>query len=51
VYGSNWPMKHDIVPLANVIGIVRDYFIAKGERVAEKFFHDNSQAAYVWRMK
>jgi hypothetical protein len=35
------------VPLANVIGIVRDYFIAKGERVAEKFFHDNSQAAYV----
>jgi predicted TIM-barrel fold metal-dependent hydrolase len=47
VYGSNWPMRHDIVPLANVIGIVRDYFIAKGERVAEKFFHDNSQAAYV----
>jgi predicted TIM-barrel fold metal-dependent hydrolase len=51
LYGSNWPMRHDIVPLANVIGIVRDYFTAKGQRVAEKFFHDNSQAAYVWRMK
>ena len=51
VYGSNWPMRHDIVPLANVIGIVRDYFTAKGERVAKKFFHDNSQTAYAWRTK
>ena len=48
IYGSNWPVSDRAAPYATVIGIVREYFTAKGPAVAEKFFYTNSQAAYKW---
>lgn len=49
IFGSNWPVSDGGAPLATVMGIVCDYFTAKGQRAAAKFFHDNSQTAYAWR--
>jgi L-fuconolactonase len=51
VFGSNWPVSEAAAPFATVVGIVRDYFGAKGERAASKFFLGNSQAAYAWRKR
>jgi predicted TIM-barrel fold metal-dependent hydrolase len=51
LYGSNWPLSGGKAPLATVVGIVRDYFTAKGQPVSTKFFHDNSQRAYAWRKR
>ena len=51
IFGSNWPVSDGGSPLATVVGIVRDYFTAKGQRAAAKFFHDNSQTAYAWRRR
>jgi L-fuconolactonase len=49
VFGSNWPVSDGGAPLTTVVGIVHDYFGAKGERAAAKFFLGNSQTAYAWR--
>ena len=49
IFGSNWPVSDGGAPLTTVVGIVRDYFGAKGERAAAKFFLGNSQTAYAWR--
>jgi len=35
-------------PLAGIVGIVRDYVAAKGDRAAAKFFAVNSKAVYKW---
>ena len=51
IFGSNWPVSGSGTPLATVVGIVHDYFTAKGRRAATKFFHDNSQTAYAWRQR
>lgn len=51
VYGSNWPVSSRPAPYEVVVGIVRDYFTAKGEKAAAKFFLANSQAAYGWRKR
>jgi len=51
VFGSNWPVSERGAPFATVLGIVRDYFNAKGERAAAKFFLGNSQIAYAWRKR
>lgn len=51
IFGSNWPVSARAAPFANVVGIVRDYFAAKGERAAEKFFVRNSRTAYGWRKR
>ena len=49
IYGNNWPVSNGGVPYETVVGIVQDYFIAKGEKAAAKFFRSNSQTAYAWR--
>lgn len=49
IFGSNWPVSDGGAPLTTVMGIVSDYFTAKGERAAAKFFYGNSQTAYKWR--
>ncbi len=49
IFGSNWPVSNGGAPYETVVGIVQDYFTAKGETAATKFFHGNSQAAYGWR--
>ena len=51
LFGSNWPVSEHAAPFATVVGVVRDYFAAKGERAAAKFFLGNSQAAYAWRKR
>ena len=49
IFGSNWPVSNGGAPYESVVGIVHDYFAAKGDRAARKFFLGNSQAAYGWR--
>ena len=49
IYGSNWPVSNGGAPYETVVGIVKDYFTARGEKAAAKFFNGNSQAAYGWR--
>jgi predicted TIM-barrel fold metal-dependent hydrolase len=51
IFGSNWPVSDVGAPYATVVGIVRDYFEAKGERATSKFFLKNSQAIYGWRKR
>ncbi|MFM8272025.1 MAG: amidohydrolase family protein [Gemmata sp.] len=51
LFGSNWPVSEGGAPYETVVGIVRDYFAAKGEKAAAKFFRANSQAAYRWRAR
>ncbi len=46
LFGSNWPVSDGGAPYEAVVGIVRDYFSAKGERVVTKFFHGNSRTVY-----
>lgn len=46
IYGSNWPVSNGGAPYETVVGIVKDYFGAKGEKVAAKFFNGNCRAAY-----
>jgi L-fuconolactonase len=46
VYGSNWPVSNGGTPYETVVGIVKDYFGAKGEKVAAKFFSVNCRTAY-----
>lgn len=48
VYGSNWPVSDNAAPYATVLGIVREYFLAKGKAAARKYFQTNAQQAYAW---
>jgi predicted TIM-barrel fold metal-dependent hydrolase len=51
IFGSNWPVSNRGAPYETVVGIVRDYFTARGERAAARFFLGNSQTAYEWRKR
>lgn len=48
VFGSNWPVSNRVAPYASLHKIVADYFSARGQMAAEKFFWKNSLAAYGW---
>ena len=48
VFGSNWPVSNRVAPYASLHKIVADYFGAKGQTAAEKYFWKNSLAAYSW---
>lgn len=48
IFGSNWPVSNRVAPYATLHKIVEDYFGAKGQTVAEKYFWKNSLAAYGW---
>ncbi len=48
IFGSNWPVSDRGATFDVLLGIVRDYFTAKGEKAAAKFFKANSAAAYKW---
>ena len=48
VYGSNWLVCERAAPYRTVFNIVADYFNARGEEAAEKYFWKNSKAAYQW---
>ena len=49
LFGSNWPISNGGAPYKTVVGIVRDYFTARGERAAAGFFLNNSRTAYRWQ--
>ena len=51
IFASNWPVSNKGAPYEAVVGIVRDYFTAKGEKAAARFFLGNSRAAYGWRKR
>jgi len=51
IFGSNWPISNGGAPLETVVGVVRDYFTAKGDLAAAKFFRGNSQLAYAWQKR
>jgi len=51
LYGSDWPNSDPIAPYAVVLGLVREYFGAKGRVAAEKYFYRNSLAAYRWKKR
>lgn len=48
IYGSNWPVSDRGAPYSVVFQIVNDYFTAKGREACEKYFFQNSRAAYRW---
>jgi L-fuconolactonase len=48
VFGSDWPNGDNWGPFETILGVVREYFTAKGREVAEKYFWKNSIAAYRW---
>lgn len=48
LYGSDWPNSEPLGTYAEVLGIVDEYFSAKGPRIREKYFRSNSKAAYRW---
>jgi L-fuconolactonase len=49
VYGSDWPHSDNWGLYQEGLKVVREYFEAKGQKVAEKYFWRNSVAAYRWR--
>lgn len=51
LYGSDWPNSDHWATYPQVLGVVREYFTAKGQVVAEKYFWKNSVAAYRWRRR
>jgi predicted TIM-barrel fold metal-dependent hydrolase len=48
MFGSDWPNSDLWGTYPQVLNIVREYFSAKGQVVAEKFFWRNSVGAYRW---
>ena len=48
LYGSDWPNSDTWAPYDQVLGLVRQYFVAKGPAAANKYFWKNSVAAYRW---
>jgi L-fuconolactonase len=48
IYGSDWPNSDPWGTYAQVLSVVRPYFLGKGREAAEKFFWRNSASAYRW---
>ena len=51
VYGSDWPNSDNWDDYPKVLAVVHEYFSAKGQAVAEKYFWKNSVAAYRWKKR
>jgi len=48
LYGSDWPNGDQWLPVPVGFKIVHEYFMAKGQAAAEKYFWRNSVKAYKW---
>jgi len=46
LYGSDWPNGDQWLPVPAGFKIVQEYFMAKGQSAAEKYFWRNSTKAY-----
>lgn len=51
VYGSDWPNSDNWDDYPKVLAVVHEYFSAKGQSIAEKYFWKNSVAAYRWKKR
>ncbi len=51
LYASDWPNSDHHATYAESISIVRDFVKAKGRQAEEKFFWQNSVAAYRWHRR
>lgn len=51
LYGSDWPNSDQWLPFEDGLGLVRRYFLEKGQSSAEKYFWKNSVAAYNWKKR
>ena len=48
LFGSDWPNSDGVAPIDKVVGVAREYFSGQPRAVAEKYFWENSVAAYKW---
>jgi L-fuconolactonase len=48
IYASNWPVSNRMALYPVVLKVVKEYFTAKGQDAAERYFWRNSLAAYKW---
>jgi predicted TIM-barrel fold metal-dependent hydrolase len=48
LYGSDWPNGDQWLPVPEGFKIVKEYFMAKGQAAAEKYFWRNSVKCYKW---
>jgi predicted TIM-barrel fold metal-dependent hydrolase len=48
LYGNDWPNSDAWAEYPTVLGLVREYFTAKGHAAAKSYFWKNSVAAYRW---
>jgi predicted TIM-barrel fold metal-dependent hydrolase len=48
LFGSDWPNSDPLGTYQQVLAVVREYFMAKGREIADKYFWKNSMAAYRW---
>ena len=51
LYGSDWPNSDHLATYAETLAIVRGYVAPKGQKICQKFFWQNSIAAYKWRRR
>lgn len=51
LYGSDWPNSDHLAAYAETLAIVRDYVVPKGHKIWQKFFWQNSIAAYRWHRR
>lgn len=49
LYGSDWPNSDNWASFRAGFGVVREYFMARGTAVAEKYFRTNSSKVYRWQ--
>jgi predicted TIM-barrel fold metal-dependent hydrolase len=48
LFGSDWPNSDGVAPVDKVFGVAKEYFAARPRATAEKYFWQNSIAAYKW---
>jgi len=48
LFGSDWPNCVGVSEVPNTVSLVREYFAGKSRAAAEKYFWQNSVAAYKW---
>ena len=51
IYASNWPVSNRMGLYPVVLSVVKEYFTAKGQDAAERYFWRNSLVAYKWIKK
>ena len=51
LFGSDWPNSDHLAPIADTFSIVRAYISQKSHAAQEKYFWENSLAAYHWRKR